>query len=254
MDQLAEKNFEDERTEEEEPLEDPPTLATIFPFEINERLLCYLDFYSLIQLSYSSKVFCRALAVHSRFRNYNKLRISGTDVDSKGYKLGETWMVIKGLKYVLPVLRIFGEKFKVLAIDNSSSFRDDAMRTMRQIRSYAENIQILDFINVTYDLSQEIRIPFFHVTEVSFKNSTICRKLCNLILHFPNLNTINLCGWNYIESPKLMLVHYPHLTGAYICTQSLTPLGVQKLCERNPNASIRCFDKEGVEVDYRDYL
>lgn len=244
----------EEENIEEVPDEEDDSFINHYPVEFQHQLFRPLDLLSLINLSNTCRMLRNSFLSYLPLLHIFVFQISHINSRVMEFEQTRELVILGGLRFILPMVRLFGDRITILQIDFSQAFQLDSMLVSRYVNEYMENLHTIDFANVVYNVSLVFDRCFSNVHEVSFKNCWLCSTLCNLKRHFPNLRTLGFIENNHIESTLNFFVNYPRLVTLEVSLLTLSFHGIERFSRHNPGVIIRTFNELGLEIDYRDYV
>lgn len=113
---------------------------------------------------------------------------------------GDNQITVYSLKFILQFLRIFGDLVKKVKLSFPIG---DCLISACHVINYlclfcAKSIQKITIQNVNFDIFQFFDQSFLNINEIVIVSSNVSRNFHDIVVLFPNVQTIKFSGWNTI--------------------------------------------------------
>lgn len=214
------------------------------PIEMVGHILSFLSMEDLLNVGDTNKRL-RDIVLQDYRINFDTMCVFLNDFDIQEQEIYILKDAVKiyGVKYILKFVRLFGLRIKILTINSWGAFEFRFRRVFKYINRYCVSLKRINFISLTYDISCRSTKPFKTVEALSFKDCTVCTKLCNVCHWFPRLKEFDLIGINRFERGFRIVKRYPFLERMLIHEDSRFDFYVSDLQALNPLSDIVCYSE-----------
>lgn len=143
---------------------------------------------------------------------------------------------IYGTRYILLILRIFGDLIRNLSIDLSCFVSHDRLFIFSYIARYAKFLEIFRFCNAHCDSLKGFECVFPNLDRVEFFGCVFNHDFFLNRLSFPRLSTVDFYGWNSVSFMSVSSSRHD------VDVNETNIAGIRYYVYLNPEINIRFFE------------